>query len=360
MKVALVHDYLNEYGGAERVLQTLTEMYPDAPIYTAFAVPGASATQAFAGKTIHQSWFNQVPFYQKLYSPLRFLIPLIWGHFDFSGYDVVITSASWYVTKGVGKRWSVPEICYCHTPPRWMYGFETSMQWKRWKLVQIYGEIMAHFLRMYDFTQAQKVTEFVANSRNVAARIQKFYRRESTVIYPPCDLSVSVPSVTKKDYYLMVTRVVGGKGIEMAVEAARKGKFKLVVAGERAGWASNIAAPHVTFCGRVSEEEKVRLMSEARGFLALARDEDFGITVVEAQLCGTPVVAFRGGGYTETVQDGKTGLLFDDYSADGLLAALTQFEKMKFSPSVLKKWGQTFSSKSFKEKMEKLVRQCLN
>ncbi|KKU69702.1 MAG: Glycosyl transferase group 1 [Candidatus Amesbacteria bacterium GW2011_GWA1_47_20] len=163
MRVALVHDYLNEYGGAERVLEALAEMWPEAPIYTAFAVPNSSAVKAFGGKKIITSWFQNIPLYNKLYSPLRFFIPWIWESFNLSEYDLVITSASWYITKGLGKK----EICYCHTPPRWLYGYETSIAWKKYWPVRIYATIVGHFLRMYDFSQAQKVGVFVANSKNV-------------------------------------------------------------------------------------------------------------------------------------------------------------------------------------------------
>ncbi len=350
MRVALVHDYLNEYGGAERVLEALAEMWPDAPIYTAFAVPRSSAVKAFAGKKIITSWFENIPFYSKLYSPLRFLIPWIWGSFDFSQYDLVITSSSWYITKGLGKK----EICYCHTPPRWLYGYETSIDLQKYWPVRVYAAIVGHFLRMYDFSHAQKVGVFVANSKNVAERIEKFYRRKAVVIYPPVTTSPHPLSLVQErgGYYLIVSRLVGGKGIEMAVTAARKYGFKLKIAGEFAGLKKLSGVETV---GRVSEEEKIKLMTGARGFLALARDEDFGITPVEAQMCGTPVMAFNGGGYRESVIDGKTGVLFDDYSAEGLGEAIQRFEKIKWDEKMIKKNAEKFSKKNFKKQMLKLV-----
>ena len=347
MRVALVHDYLNEYGGAERVLEALVELWPDAPIYTAFAVPGSSAAKAFADKKIITSWFQNIPFYNKLYSPLRFFIPWIWGSFDLSEFDLVITSASWYITKGLGKK----EICYCHTPPRWLYGYETSIDWKKYWPVRIYATIVGHFLRMYDFSQAQKVGVFVANSKNVAERIKKFYRRKSVVIYPP--VSPPTPSYSKRgDYYLIVSRLVGGKGIEMAIAAAKKYGFKLKIAGEFAGLKKLAGVESV---GRVNEKEKTKLMAGARGFLALARDEDFGMTLVEAMACGTPVIGFNGGGYRESVIDGKTGILFDDYSVDGLGKAIERFEKLKFDAGVLRKYAEKFSKDNFKKQMLKLA-----
>lgn len=356
MKVALVHDYLNEYGGAERVLEALSRIWPDAPIYTAFAVPGSSGQKAFEGKRVITSWFQKVPGYHKLYSPLRFLIPRIWDRWDFSDYDLVVSSASWYVTKGMKRGPKTREICYCHTPPRWLYGYETSVNWQRWWPVRVYGLLVGHFLRMYDWDQAQKVDVFAANSKNVANRIRKFYRREAEVIYPP----VSVKSVRAKpgNYYLMVTRIVGGKGIEMAIEAVKKAGFRLVVAGEKAGWArvnNGSKMENIEFLGRVSEEEKYSLMSGARGFLALARDEDFGITPVESICCGTPVVAFNGGGYRESVADGKSGVLFDDYSPEGLIAAIGRLEQIKWDRTKIKTEGKKFSEDRFFRKMKKLA-----
>lgn len=348
MRVALVHDYLNEYGGAERVLEALSEIWPEAPIYTAFAVPGSSAAKAFVKSRVITSWFQSIPGYSKLYSPLRFLIPWIWGGFDFSQYDLVITSASWYITKGLGKK----EICYCHTPPRWLYGYETSINWQKYWPVRMYGNIVGHFLRMYDFRQAQKVGVFVANSKNVAERIKKFYRREATVVYPPVE--VAKVTTEKENYYLIVSRLVGGKGIELASEAAKKYGFKLKVAGEFAGWKKMRG---VETLGRVTEEEKARLMAGAKGFLALEKDVDFGITPVEAQMCGTPVIAFNGGGYRETVVDGKTGVLFDDYSVEGLGGAVERFNKSKWDRNLIKKHAQKFSKGNFVKNIKKIVEQ---
>jgi hypothetical protein len=188
MKIALVHDYLKEFGGAERVLATLTEMYPDAPIYTAFRVSGSTADKQFAGKKIIESWLAPLLKIWRLYSPLRFLAPYIWGSFDLSDYDLVVTSCSWYITRGfkVGPKTQV--IAYCHTPPRWLYGYETSVGFTKYWPVKIYSKIVGYFMRKYDYKTAQKVNYFIANSENVRRRIQKFYNRESDVIYPPVDV----------------------------------------------------------------------------------------------------------------------------------------------------------------------------
>lgn len=362
MRIALVHDYLNEWGGAEVVLKTLSGMWPEAPIYVAFAVPGSTAQKEFAGRKIITSWMQWVPGYKYLYSPLRFLIPWVWKYFDLKEYDVIISSAGWFITKGFDKKPGAKEICYCHTPPRWLYGYETSVNWKRWRLVRIYAAIIGHFLRMYDFNQAQKVDVFVANSGNVAERIKKFYRRESIVIYPP--ISPPTPPLKLRGgarggdmYYLIVSRIVGGKGIELAAEAAEKYNFRLKIAGEAAGFKNYDLRlmNNVEYLGRVGEEEKYNLMAGAKAFLALSRDEDFGITTVEAQACGTPVIAYNGGGYRETVIDGTTGVLFDDYSVDGLYGAIKRFDDLKFETNILKKNAARFSEQRFKKEMLEIV-----
>ena len=361
MKVAIVHDYIKEFGGAERVLEALSEIYPSAPIYTAFCDTKSTAYEHFKNKKIIASWFNLVPFASKLASPLRFLTPLIWGSFDFSKYDVVISSSSWYINKGYKKdNDKFVEICCCHTPPRWLYGYITSVNFQKYKAVRAYALIVGHFLRMYDFNRTQKVDFFIANSKEVAARIKKFYRRDSTVIYPPVSLP-NIQSLPKEDYYFIVSRIVGAKGLELAVEAAVKGGFTLKIAGSPAGYAfeqENLVKKSkgkVEFLGQVSDEELSILYSKAKGFLALAKDEDFGITPVEAMLSGTPVIAFNGGGYKETVIDNKTGILFNDYSVQGLLAAIQKFEKTKFNTEDLKNQAQKFSKERFKKEIKQFV-----
>jgi len=370
MRVALVHDYIKEFGGAERVLETLCEIFPQAPIYTAFCAKNSQAHKHFKNKQIITSWVQHIPFFKsKLYSPLRFLTPLIWGSFNFSKYDLVISSASWYIAKGFGNRSDhkpsamrhMPtEICYCHTPPRWLYGYTTSVNFQKYWPVKVYALIIGHFLRLYDFKQAQKVDYFIANSKEVQARIKKFYRRDATVIYP----SVSLPkakNVKKEDYYFIVSRIVGAKGLELAVDAALKMGFKLKIAGSPAGYyfehdkLVKKSQGKVEFLGQVSDEELVKLYTGAKGFLALSQDEDFGITPVESMLCGTPVIAFNGGGYKETVVDGKTGVLFNSYSVDGLIEAVKKFESLKFNSKDCIAQAQKFSKERFKKEIKEFA-----
>lgn len=365
-KVALVHDYIKEYGGAERVLEALTEAFPDAPIYTAFYKEGSEAHERFKHKTIIPSWVQQIPgFDTKLHSPLRFLAPRIWNSFDFSAYDVVITSASWYVTKGVKNKGKAIEICYCHTPPRWLYGYKTSVEWQKFWPIKVYGNVVGHIMRQYDFDAAQRVDHFIANSKEVEGRIKKFYRRDATVIYPPVSLPAEAKTKNKEanDYYFIVSRIVGAKGIDMAIEAARKLGFKLKIAGASAGYYTGLkdmqetAPDNVEFLGRVSDEELVNLYAGAKAFIATATDEDFGITPVESMLCGTPVIAYYGGGFKETVIEGKTGVFFRESNPDSLAAAVKQFEKLKLDPKDCKQQAQKFSKERFIKEIKAFVKE---
>ncbi|TSC90000.1 MAG: Glycosyl transferase group 1 [Microgenomates group bacterium Gr01-1014_5] len=368
MKIALVHDYFSEFGGAERVLRVLSDMFPDAPIYIAFKVKGSLMDKSFADREIRESFLAPILRVGKLYSPLRFLAPFVWSSFDFSEYDLVIASSSWFITKGfnitrgfkVGKYTKV--ICYCHTPPRYLYGYETSINVMKYWPVKVYAAIVNHFLRMYDFWSAQKVDQFIANSEEVRARIQKFYRKEAIVIYPPVEVKKIIETTrrTKKDdFFLLVSRLVGGKGIEEAAEAANKIGFKLRVVGEAAGFSKVRdrvrGGNNLELLGRVNDEELYQLYARAKGFLAFARNEDFGMTVVEAQAAGTPVIAYNGGGFRETVVDGSTGLLIDDTSLEGLKRAFGKFERIKWQKEEIQENAKRFSRENFEKKITKLI-----
>ena len=367
MKIVLVHDYLKEYGGAERVLKTLHEIWPQAPIYTIFWKKNSPAGKAFAEVKIIQSWFGYLPFCDRLISPLRFLIPLIWKSFDFSGYDLVISSASWAITKGFAKG-KTKEICYCHTPPRYLYGFETSRNWQQNLLVRIYAAVINFFMRQYDFRQAQKVTVFVANSREVQKRIAKFYQRESAVINPPVELKIQNPCLPGRqakskiqNYFLTGGRLERAKNFDLIIRAFNKlgWPLKIYGRGSQEKYLCQLASKNIEFLGWISEEEKWRLLVGCKAFVCAATDEDFGITPVEAQAAGRPVIAFRGGGYLETVVDRKTGIFFDKLTVEDLISTLRRYDDTYhhiIKPEACRHQAKKFSKEEFKKKMLKLVR----
>ena len=364
IKVALVHDYLKEYGGAERVLQALTEIWPEAPIYTAFCDRNSTAGKAFTQKKIIESWLAPLIKHKNLYSPLRFLAPLIWRSFDFSDFDLVIASSSWYITRGfkVGPKTKV--FCYCHTPPRYLYGYSTSIEWQRYWPVRVYALIVNHFLRIFDFRSAQKVDEFIVNSKNTQGRVKNFYRRDATIIYPPVEvekIEKAAQKIKPENFYLVVSRVVGAKGIELAIKAAKRLKTPLKIIGETAGlyWftqgVGRLQNKYVEFVGRVSDKELYYYYGRCRVFLALATDEDFGITPVEAMAAGRPVIAYHGGGYLESVLEGKTGEFFNKPTVESLVKVMKKFKPEKYKGSDCQAQAQKFSKERFKKEIKEFV-----
>lgn len=364
MKIALVHDYIKEFGGAERVLKTLSEMYPKAPIYTAFRFKNSTADKEFKDKKIIESFLAPLLKVWRLYSPLRFLTPLIWGSFDLSDYDLVITSCSWYITRGfkIGPKTKV--IAYCHTPPRWLYGYEMSVGFTKYWPVKIYAAIVGHFMRIYDFNTAQKINNWIANSFEVKSRIQKFYKKDAQVIYPPVEVEKIVEAtknIKKENYYLMVARLVGAKGLEETCLVAKKLGVELRVVGESHGFSDvenklkKLSGGNIKLLGQVSDKKLYEILGKAKGFIALAKEEDFGMTPVEAQAAGTPVIAFNGGGFKESVIEGKTGILIDEISEKSLKEAINKIESTKWKKEDLIGNAKRFSKDRFKKEMLQFV-----
>lgn len=339
MKIAIVHDYLIDSGGAERVLLAIHEIYPNAPIYTLIYRKEKMGylKDKFDNINIIQSWFGKIPGADKLISPLRFLIPTIWKSIDLTDYDLIISSASWAITKGFkkkpsdGKKPGAKEICYCHTPPRYLYGYDTSRKFTgiMGKIVKFYGLIVNHFMRKYDFNQAQKVDYFIANSKEVANRIQKFYHRDSTVIYPPVEITKNKIQITNlRDYYLAGGRLVASKNFDLIIKTFNRLKLplKFYGSGPMSESLREIAGPTIEVLGRVSDEKMNELYAGAKAYILAEKDEDFGMTPVEAMGFGTPIIAYKGGGYLESVIDGKTGVFFDELTVESLSKAINRFD----------------------------------
>ncbi|HLE49646.1 MAG TPA: glycosyltransferase [Patescibacteria group bacterium] len=369
MKIALVHDYIKEFGGAERVLRVLADMYPTAPIYTAFVMPGSVAARLFSDRKIIESPFSLLLRYGNLHSPLRFLLPWVWGSLDLSSFDLVITSCSGYIARGFRVSAKTRVVAYCHTPPKYLYGLQKSISWMGFNWAdfwpaKIFATVVNHFLRQFDFLSAQRVDKWIVNSNNVARRVMKFYRKDSEVIYPPIEtglLERASKGVEKEDYFLIVSRLVGGKGLLEAVEAAKRVGIKIKIAGESAGSAAigeklkSLSSPAVELLGRVDDAQLWGLYASAKGFIALASEEDFGMTVVEAAAAGTSVIALDSGGFRETVVDGETGILIDATDVATLEKAFKRFNEMKWDKEKLQIQARKFSREKFEEKIRKVV-----
>jgi len=370
MKIALVHDYLREYGGAERVVEAMHEIWPEAPLYTAFVdwkSLGRHA-QRFANWDIRASWVQGNPFVKKFISPLRFLAPKIWESFDLSGYDVVISSSGWFMCRGVkverdpstrsARSGRALHVCYIHHPPRNLYGYATGSDLQKYWPVRAYAAIINFFLRHYDFETAQKVDYFIANSKETARRVEKFYRRKSTVIYPPIEVISKTKNISHRSYFLSVGRLTYAKRVDLAIEACNQLKLslKIVGTGKEESSLRAIAGPTIKFLGSVSDSELARLYAGAKALIFCALDEDFGMVPPEAMAHGTPVIALAQGGVLETVVDGKTGILFQKPKIADVISALEKFEKKKMHwESACVTQAQKFNKERFKKELKAFV-----
>lgn len=337
-KVALIHDFLREYGGAERVLEAFHEIFPQAPVYTAFFDKQAlgSHWQRFADWEIRQTWFSKIPGHKKLYSPLRFLAPKTFADLDLSDYDLIISSSNAFEAKAVKNPQGL-HICYCHTPPRALYGYSTMSNWRKNPVIKFFGQIINHYMRVVDFKHAQQVDYFLANSEETQARISKFYRKDSTVIYPPVSLALNQAKLLKlkkqaaQDYYFYIGRLGLQKHPELAVQACSQLNLNLKVAGTgpMLDELKAKAGSTIEFLGSVRDEDLAKLYAGAKALLYPVEDEDFGIVPIEAMLAGTPVIAHYSGGPKYTVKPNQNGLFFQELTADGLMQAIQEFEKLE-------------------------------
>ena len=367
MKVAIVHDYLKEYGGAERVVETLLEIWPDADIYTSVFLPeyaGPHRKRVEKWK-VHTSCLQNIPLKAKLISMFRFVAPMVFRSFDLSDYDVVITSTAGTYTSPnfvkIGKKTKL--ICYCHTPPRYLYGYPVANDWTNswWRRILLFlGRIPMYLLRKLDFKAAQLPDYFIANSKEVAGRIKKFYKRDSTVIYPPVEIPKAENSIKKENYYLIGGRVSRHKGHDIAIKAFTKLGLPLkVFGGTFASYGldqfKKDAGSNIEFLGEVSEEEKWELMRHAKAFIFPSEKEDFGIIPVEAMATGTPVIALEQGGQLETVVAGKTGIFFEERTPESLINAVKKFEKMKFNSQDCITQAKKFSKSRFKREIAEYI-----
>lgn len=367
-KIALVQDYIKEFGGAESVLETLSDIFPNAPIFTSIYHPTSlgphqSRLRQKWDHRIHQSFFRFIPFAHKIISPLRLISPLAFRSFDFSDFDIIITSATGaYFPNSLNKK-SAKLICYCHTPPRYLYGLPTARRFTQNPIVKFFIDILNHFLRLRDFRYSQNVDQYIANSRTTAARIQKFYRRQAIVINPPVDLPQSSIHKSRiknqESYFLAGGRLAQAKRFDIAINACNQLNLKLKIFGRDFSGVldqlKQISGPTIEFVGEVDQETKSQLYRNAQAFIFSADQEDFGIIPVESMSYGCPVIAYRSGGVTETVIDGKTGVFFDQLTPQSCAQAIQKFQKLNIKPSDCISRAAKFSTQTFIQKIKKLV-----
>ncbi len=357
MRVALVHDYLNQYGGAERVLEVLHALYSDAPVYTSLYDPRAMP-ETFRHWDIRTSFLQRLPRRVSLARLYLAWYPYAFESFDLRGYDLIVSSSSAFA-KGVIPPAGARHICYCHNPARFLWDTPSYLEGE--SLGRSAGWFLSgvlHRLRLWDVAVNLRVDAFIANSHTVAARIARYYRRESTVIHPPVDVS-SFPIAQKEGrYFLAGGRLVPHKRLDLAVTACSRLKVPLVVFGEGRDRVrlERLAGPTVRFVGRVSETELRRLYLGCRALL-FPGEEDFGIAPLEAMACGRPVIAYGAGGALETVVAGRTGLFFCPQEEEALVEALASFRDGDFDPAQLRRHAEQFDVPRFQEKIRDLVQQ---
>ena len=358
MKLAIVHDYLNQYGGAERVIEAMHELYPDVPIYTSIYTPDTMPA-SFKEMDIRTSFMQKLPFLEKYFKYYLLLYPRAIESLNLSGYDVVLSSSSAFA-KGVRTEKGALHICYCYTPTRFVWDYENYV--KKEKLLKLVSKILSlaiKRLKKWDLKTISRVDCFIAISNNIKDKIKKFYNRDSDVIYPPVETSMFDIEKSVDDYFLIVARLNSYKNLDLAVKAFNLVDLKLKIVGvgpfrktlEQLAKSSNIE-----FLGKATDEELIKLYGRCRA-LIFPGEEDFGITPLEAQASGRPVIAYAKGGSIETVIDGKTGIFFKENNHKSLLRAIEQFVEIEdsFDKKIIRDNALRFSAEIFKEKIKTFI-----
>lgn len=355
MKIALVHDYLSQDGGAERVLQTFHELWPEAPIFVLFH--DRKKMPHFVNMDIRESFIARLPLGRKKYQWYLPLMPLATERHNLHEFDVVLSSTSAFA-KGVLTRPGTLHISYCHTPTRylWTDTHEYISDLRYNYIVKAFLPQLIHRLRLWDTMSVDRVDYFIANSDTVRQRIKKYYRRDSEVIYPPVDIDRFSTSSDIHDYFLTGGRLVPYKKMDLVIDVFNRLQWPLKIfgSGPELQRLKRMAKPNILFVGRVSEEEKARLMRHARAFIH-PQVEDFGITPIESMASGRPVIAYPVGGVTETVVPGKTGVFFAAQQWESLLDTLLRFDHTAWNGAEIRAAASRFSAGIFREAIKSYV-----
>lgn len=358
MRIAIVHDDLTQRGGAERVVEAMHQIWPEAPIYTSVYDPTATFA-SFAKMDVRTSFMQRIPLASKAKYNKRFLplYPVAFETLDLRGYDVVISHGTRFAHGVI----TAPETChlhYCHTPARFAWRYHEYVEEANFgRLVRTFLPFTIHRLRLWDQLAAQRVDYFFSNSYNIARRVLKFYRRESDILYPPVETSrFFVAEKPTADYLLVVSRLVSYKRVDLAVEACNRLKIPLKVVGSGPDLARlrEMAGPTVEVLGRVPDGQVETLFANCRAFL-FPGEEDFGIAPLEAMAAGRPVIAFRAGGAMETVVEGRTGLFFDESTPESLMDAIQRLDQFPIDSKRIRAHAETFDLEAFKHRLTMLV-----
>lgn len=356
MKIAIVHDWLNQYGGAEQVLAALHELYPEASVYTSIYWPQAMPA-SWREWDIQVTFLDRMPGIHRHHQQYLPLYPFAFGRLDLSDYDLVITNKSGFC-HGIKTGPRTLHICYCLTPTRYIWNYADYVQEERiGSVARAILPVFIALLRKWDYAAAQGVSHFVAISRTVQKRIEQFYGRESVIIYPPVDVERFAPDTREpEDYFLLLSRLVPYKRLDLAVQAFTQMKLPLVIIGEGRDRPrlEKMAGPNVRFLGYLPNGQVAHYLSRARA-LIFPGEEDFGLAPLEAQAAGRPVIAYAGGGARETVSDGETGVLFPEQTPDALIDALDRFQRILFDSETLRANAQRFGKRVFQNRLQSFI-----
>ncbi len=359
MRLAITHDWLTVPGGAEKVVKRWYDLYPEAPIFTT-VYDSHRLGELFDSQRVCPSFMQRLPFSKGHYTKMLSLMPRAFESFDLSAYDVVLSSSS-SCAKGVITSPDTLHIAYIHTPMRYAWDLYHQYYASAGFVVRKVMERTMGAIRQWDFISTQRVDHLIANSHFVARRVKKYYGRRADVIFPPVDTSFYCPSeAPPEDYYLLVSRFVPYKKIDLAIQACNALGRRLVIVGggAEASRLKALAGPSIEFKGILSNEEIREYYRRCRAFLFPAL-EDFGITSVEAQGCGRPVVAFQKGGALDTVIPGKTGVFFTEQSCEALTAALEELEASSWDPLAIRAHAEGFSSERFDQEIQNYINEKL-
>jgi glycosyltransferase involved in cell wall biosynthesis len=355
MKIALVHDYLSQDGGAERVLKALHEIWPEAPIFVLFH--DKNKINYFDQEKIKESFLAKMPFVRSAFQWYLPWMPSATEHHDLRNFDVVLSSTSAFA-KGVITPPGTLHISYCHTPPRYLWADSTEYiaELNQSPAVKAFLPNILHKLRLWDKMSADRVDHFIANSKTVEQRIRKYYRRESEIIHPPIETGKFKIVNDIREYFVSGGRMVPYKKFDILVSAFNRLRMPLKIFGDgpELNNLKKRARPNIEFLGVVSEEEKINILSRARAFIN-PQIEDFGITAVESMASGRPVIAYEGGGATETVLENQTGVFFKKQNWESLLDTVLKFNHENWDSAAICEHARKFDTAVFQEKMKRHV-----
>jgi glycosyltransferase involved in cell wall biosynthesis len=355
LKLAICVSWLNQYGGAEKVLEAAHELFPDAPIYTTIHWPQAMPAE-YRDWDIRVSALNRLPFICRHHQLFLPLYPLAVESFDLSDYDVVLSITSAFA-HGIITQPETLHICYCLTPARFLWNYQSYAQREGLgRLADVALRPVLNYLRLWDRLAADRVDHFIAISREVQRRIRKYYHRQSAIIHPPVDTGRPHRADGYDDYFLVVSRLIPYKRIDLAVRAFNELGLPLKIVGEGRDRAAlqALARPNVEFLGWVGDEELQKLLSQARAFIFPGL-EDFGIAPVEAMAAGRPVIAYAGGGALDTVKPGVTGEFFTELTPESLAGAVRDFDPTRYDPATIRSHAEQFDQAVFQRELKRFV-----